>query len=135
MLLANACLVPFDHLHFIPQDYRERVRCGLAKHHATPVGVVRNPREKRSGVAPSRRRSTQKKKDSDVGDAVGSDTVSPLEKLRLRRNDKPKYKDPLLTSKLEMIKSIRAQRVTAESTKTEAVERARFVDLTCMNKF
>lgn len=35
------------------------------------------------------------------------------------------YKDPLANSKLEMIKNIRAQRVAAETKKTEAIERAR----------
>lgn len=45
----------------------------------------------------------------------------------MRRRNKPLYKDPMASSKLEMLKNIRAQRAAEELKKTEAVERARLV--------
>lgn len=37
----------------------------------------------------------------------------------------PKYEDPLASSKLEMIKNIRARRAAAENEKNEAITRAK----------
>ncbi|XP_028078201.1 uncharacterized protein LOC114280066 [Camellia sinensis] len=39
----------------------------------------------------------------------------------------PLFKDPLASSKLEMIKNIRAERAAAENKKTEAIERAKLL--------
>lgn len=66
-----------------------------------------------------------KKKDTDS--PPRSEPKSRIEKFKLRRSNTPLYKDPSASSKLEMIKNIRAQRAAAESKKTEAIERARLV--------
>lgn len=47
--------------------------------------------------------------------------------MRSKRIKTPLFKDPLASSKLEMIKNIRAKRAAVETNETEAVERARFV--------
>lgn len=51
-------------------------------------------------------------------------TESQKRRTRLRSN-MPLFKDPLASSKLEMIKNIRAERAAAENKKTEAIERAK----------
>lgn len=67
----------------------------------------------------ARRDSSKRSSDTEKGN-----TRSPIHKLR-RRSKTPSYKDPLASSKLEMIKNIRAQRTATETKKNEAIERAR----------
>lgn len=67
----------------------------------------------------ARRDSSKRSSDTEKGN-----TRSPIQKLR-RRSKTPSYKDPLASSKLEMIKNIRAQRTATETKKNEAIERAR----------
>lgn len=50
---------------------------------------------------------------------------SEILRNRLKRNNSPLYKDPLASSKLEMLKNIRTQRAAAENKKIEAVARAK----------
>lgn len=50
---------------------------------------------------------------------------SEILRISLKRNNTPLYKDPLASSKLEMLKNIRAQRAAAENKKIEAVARAK----------
>lgn len=44
---------------------------------------------------------------------------------RRKRNATPSYKDPLASSKLEMIRKIRAERAAMENKRKEATERAK----------
>ncbi|OMO70524.1 Intron-encoded nuclease 2 [Corchorus capsularis] len=112
-------------------DYRERVCSGLAKYHGIPAGTERKPKRKPTGgtVSGSTRpkQSPSKRKASDVKYSSASETISPIERIRLRRKNKPLFKDPMASSKLEMIKNIRAQRAAEDSKKTEVVERARLL--------
>lgn len=50
-----------------------------------------------------------------------------VKKTTRRRNATPSYRDPLASSKLEMIKNIKAQREAMENKKREATERAKYV--------
>ncbi|XP_022714553.1 uncharacterized protein LOC111274189, partial [Durio zibethinus] len=107
-------------------EYRERVYFGLAKYHGMPDRAERKPKRKPTAGTRSKQ-SPSKKKASDSNYSSTGETISPIERLGLRRRNKPLYKDPMASSKLEMIKNIRAQRVAEESKKTEAVERARLL--------
>lgn len=106
--------------------YRERVCSALAKYHGIPEGAPRKPRRRPSGDTQSTR-SPANKTTSHILDSAGSETKSQNQKTRLKKSNSPMYKDPLANSKLEMIKNIRAQRVAAETKKTEAIERARLL--------
>jgi hypothetical protein len=109
------------------QEYRDRVCSGLAKYHGIDPGTERKPRRRPSGGAQtSRRRPIIKKRASDNNYAKAESKIK-TQRLRLRRNSAPQYIDPLASSKLEMIKDIRAKRAVADTKKTEAIERARSV--------
>ncbi|KAB2007774.1 hypothetical protein ES319_D10G053900v1 [Gossypium barbadense] len=107
-------------------DYRKRVCSGLAKYHGIPSGAERKPKRKPAAGTQSKQ-SPPKRKASDTNYSSGSETISPIERLRIRRRNKPLYKDPMASSKLEMLKNLRAQRAAEELKKTEAVERARLL--------
>ncbi|KAJ6942752.1 hypothetical protein NC652_008527 [Populus alba x Populus x berolinensis] len=102
-------------------EYRERVYSGLSKYHGTLAGAARKPRRMPSGSSQSARRASSKRRTSDTEKGY---TRSPIQQLR-RRSRTPSYKDPLASSKLEMIKNIRAQRIATETKTNEAIERAR----------
>ncbi|KAG5248821.1 stress response protein [Salix suchowensis] len=102
-------------------EYRERVYSGLSKFHGTQAGAARKPRRVPSSSSQSARRDSSKRRSNDT---EKGNTRSPIQKLR-RRSKTPSYKDPLASSKLEMIKNIRAQRTATETKKNEAIERAR----------
>ena len=99
----------------------------MAKYHGIPVGAERKSKRKPTAVTQSKQ-SPSKRKASDTNYSSTGETISPIEQLRLRRRNKPLYKDPMASSKLEMIKNIRAQRAAEESQKTEAVEQARLAN-------
>ncbi|KAJ8447543.1 hypothetical protein Cgig2_031156 [Carnegiea gigantea] len=65
-----------------------------------------------------------------VGDAEGS-AVNELEarsqQAKLKKEYVPKFKDPLASSKLEMLKSIRAQRVASQTKMNETLEQAKLL--------
>lgn len=92
----------------------------MAKYHGIPVGVERR-RRRPSGNSEPRKKNPTKKSIRD------SETQSQVQVVKVRKRKTPVYKDPLASSKLEMIKSIRAKRVAEESKKMDAVERARSV--------
>lgn len=99
----------------------------MAKYHGIKPGTERKPRRRPSdGEQTSRRRPIIKKRTSDNNYATAESKIK-TQRLRLRRNSAPQYKDPLASSKLEMIKDIRAKRAVADTKKTEAIERARSV--------
>ncbi|KAK8551349.1 hypothetical protein V6N12_039994 [Hibiscus sabdariffa] len=95
------------------QRIRERTR--LAMQNPKPAACTQ------SKQSPSNRKANETSYSST------SETITPIEQLRLRRKNKPLYKDPMSSSKLKMLKNIRAQRATEEMKKTEAVERARLL--------
>ncbi|TKY61161.1 hypothetical protein E2542_SST11011 [Spatholobus suberectus] len=107
-------------------EYRERVCSALAKYHGIEAGAERKPRRRPSdGAQPTKKKPT-KKRDTDTSTRVksGSKIRNPI---LLKKSKSPAYKDPLVNSKLEMIKNIRAQRTIAETAQTQAIERARLL--------
>ncbi|KAJ1390774.1 Nuclease associated modular domain 3 [Sesbania bispinosa] len=106
-------------------EYRERVCSGLAKYHGSEAGAERKPRRRPSDAAQSTMRKPITKRNTDTIIRVKSDPkILPI---RLRKSKSPAYKDPLVNSKLEMIKSIRAQRASVETRQAQAIEQARLL--------
>ncbi|KAF5936580.1 hypothetical protein HYC85_024086 [Camellia sinensis] len=87
--------------------YRDRVCTALYKYHGTPVGAERKRKRRPSSERQPRTQNPTKKKANDTDNSTGN--------------------DPLASSKLEMIKNIRAERAAAENKKTEAIERAKLL--------
>nr|XP_009380400.1 PREDICTED: uncharacterized protein LOC103968805 isoform X2 [Musa acuminata subsp. malaccensis] len=106
------------------EEYRDRVCSALAKYHGTTVGAERRQRRKVSGGTPLRRKPEKKKfaKSNSI-----SDEAKSIKKVVSKRKRTPSYKDPMASSKLEMIKKIRAQREEMEIKKREATERAKLL--------
>lgn len=104
-------------------EYRDRVCSGLAKYHGIPEGVERKPRKKPSTDGQTRKTSTKKEIKSD--DLAKHETKN--QRIRLKKSSTPLYKDPLASSKLEMLKNIRAQRDAAINKKSEAISRAKLL--------
>ncbi|XP_018434226.2 uncharacterized protein LOC108806544 isoform X1 [Raphanus sativus] len=100
--------------------YRERVCSGLAKYHGIPEGAERR-RRRPSGTGEPRKKNPTNKT------TRVSETVRKVQVVKVRKRRGPVYKDPLASSKLEMIKSIRAKRVAEESKKMDAVQQARLL--------
>ena len=104
-------------------DYRERVCSALAKYHSTE----RKPRIRPSYSAqPTKKKKPITKRDSGTSILVkcGSKIPKPIQ---LRKKKIPAYKDPLVNSKLEMIKNIRAQRASMDARQTQAIQQARLL--------
>ncbi|XP_030971124.1 uncharacterized protein LOC115991516 isoform X2 [Quercus lobata] len=108
-------------------DYRNRVCSGLAKYHGIEPGAERKSRRRPSDGTRMSKRSPMKKEDSDTSNSSEGEAKIQNKRSRLRRNSAPLYKDPLVSSKLEMIKNIRAKRAVVETKKMEAIERARLL--------
>ncbi|CAL5382277.1 unnamed protein product [Camellia sinensis] len=106
--------------------YRDRVCTALYKCHGTPVGAERKRKRRPSSERQPRTQNPTKKKANDTDNSAGNATESQKRRTRLRSN-MPLFKDPLASSKLEMIKNIRAERAAAENKKTEAIERAKLL--------
>lgn len=106
-------------------DYRSRVRSALSKYHGIPDGVERRPRKKPVSDEQTRKRSPPKKKANELDNLLKPEPKSQVQHVRLRRKNTPMYKDPLASSKLEMLKNIRAQRAGIDQKKIEAVTRAK----------
>ncbi|KAJ6832438.1 uncharacterized protein M6B38_344505 [Iris pallida] len=108
-------------------EYRGRVCSALSKYHGVPVGGEKRPRRKRPSETSSVKRESVKKKPTQPK-GVNEETKS-IKKVvsRRRRNSNPSYKDPMASSKLEMIKKIRADRAAMETRKREATERAKLL--------
>ncbi|GMP32657.1 hypothetical protein CsSME_00006321 [Camellia sinensis var. sinensis] len=106
--------------------YRVRVCTALYKYHGTPVGAERKRKRRPSSERQPRTQNPTKKKANDTDNSTGNVTESQKRRTRLRSN-MPLFKDPLASSKLEMIKNIRAERAAAENKKTEAIQRAKLL--------
>lgn len=105
-------------------DYRERVCSALEKYHGVPVGTKkREPRKRPTRDTEPIRSQGKRRVKEDHYDSGSERKIN----ARTRKRTGPKYKDPLADSKLEMIKSIRAQRMAMETKKIEAIERARLL--------
>ncbi|KAI8544775.1 hypothetical protein RHMOL_Rhmol08G0321200 [Rhododendron molle] len=109
-------------------EYRRRVHGALVKYHGSRVGVERKPKKQPSVDRQARPQGPPKKKAKERAIPIVKVTKSPKNSSTkpLRRN-KPQYKDPLASSKLEMIKNIRAQRAAVETKKTEAIVQAKLL--------
>ncbi|KAK4790424.1 hypothetical protein SAY86_017728 [Trapa natans] len=107
-------------------DYREKVSAGLSKYHGAPARVEKKPKQTPSSST-GLPRSPSKRKAADEDHYKRRDPPSKTQRIRLKRSKIPVFKDPLASSKLEMIKNIRAKRAAAESSITEAVEQARLL--------
>ncbi|KAL8466449.1 hypothetical protein ACS0TY_035512 [Phlomoides rotata] len=106
-------------------EYRNRVCSGLAKFHGIPEGVERKPRRKPAGDGQTQR---SPRKSDETDDLVAKRKArSQNQQIRSKRSGAPSYKDPLASSKLEMLKSIRAQRATVINKKSEAITRAKLL--------
>ncbi|KAG9141361.1 hypothetical protein Leryth_001827 [Lithospermum erythrorhizon] len=102
--------------------YRTRVTSALAKFHGIPDGVIRKPRRKPSGDGAPRK--SVLKKNADGRGKGESRSKSQVQRVKLRRTKGPLFKDPLVSSKLDMLMNIRAQRASTENKQAEAVARA-----------
>ncbi|KAL6140586.1 hypothetical protein ACLB2K_058885 [Fragaria x ananassa] len=108
-------------------EYRDRVCSALSKYYDASYGAERKPRKRSPSNTDSPRRSPTKKKEKVSAEkGISRNEIKP-QKLKSRRSKGPMYKDPLASSKMEMIKNIRAQRAATETKKTEAIERARLL--------
>ncbi|MQL82158.1 hypothetical protein Taro_014625 [Colocasia esculenta] len=106
--------------------YRDRVCSGLAKYHGILPGAERKRRRKPIGERQSAERKTVKKKDAEPKQSQNE--VNLIKEVQKKRKSAtPSYKDPMASSKLEMIKKIREQRATIETKKREATERAKLL--------
>ncbi|GAU13732.1 hypothetical protein TSUD_348360 [Trifolium subterraneum] len=104
-------------------DYREKVCSGLAKYHSTE----NKPRTRPSyGAQPTKKKKPITKRDYDTRILVKS-ASKVLKPIQLRQRKSPAYKDPLVNSKLEMIKNIRAQRASVDTRQTQAIQQARLL--------
>ncbi|XP_027903410.1 uncharacterized protein LOC114163350 [Vigna unguiculata] len=107
-------------------EYRQRVYSALSKYHGTEVGAERKTRRRpKDDTQPIKKKPT-KKRDTVTSAHVKNDSKSH-KTILLKKSKSPAYKDPLVNSKLEMIKNIRAQRAASETTQIQAIERARLL--------
>ncbi|KAL5061383.1 hypothetical protein RYX36_032987 [Vicia faba] len=99
-------------------EYREKVVSALLNYHRSAVRKPRKPRPMPSdGAQPPKKKKPITKK-------VSSQLVKPI---KFRKRKPPAYKDPLVNSKLEMIKNIRAQRASVDTRLTQAIQQARLL--------
>ncbi|KAL0354413.1 UNVERIFIED_CONTAM: hypothetical protein Sradi_3888200 [Sesamum radiatum] len=105
-------------------EYRNRVCSALAKFHGITEGAERKPRRRPSADGQTRKRSPRKKDENDGPEKRESKTQ--VQRIRSKRRT-PSYKDPLASTKLEMLKNIRSQRTAAINRKSEAITRAKML--------
>ncbi|XP_047960321.1 uncharacterized protein LOC125205437 [Salvia hispanica] len=107
-------------------EYRTRVYSGLAKYHGIPEGTEWKRKRKPPGERQTQNRG-RKDKDNDKDENNDTrKTKSVNQRIRAKRSKAPSYKDPLASTKLEMLKNIRAKRAAAvDDPKTEAVMKAK----------
>ncbi|KAL2462399.1 hypothetical protein Fot_53636 [Forsythia ovata] len=108
-------------------EYRSRVYSGMLKFHGIQDGFERKTKRKPSGDALTRKRSPPKEKYNETDNLAKREPKSRIKGIRLKRNYNTSYKDPLASSKLKMLKNIRAQRAAAGNQKSETVERAKLL--------
>ncbi|MED6150053.1 hypothetical protein PIB30_118881 [Stylosanthes scabra] len=111
------------HTKWSDPEYREKVCNAKTKYHGTE-GSETKPR-RRPSVGAERRKPTLKN-DTNTNICVKSRTKI-VKQVLSKKSNLPPYKDPLVSSKLAMIKSIRAQRGVAETKQANAIEQARLL--------
>ncbi|CAA0829501.1 Unknown protein [Striga hermonthica] len=100
------------------------MRSSRAKYYGTLEGIERRPRIKSSADGLPRKRSPKK---DGISVLKKHETKSPAEQKRSKRSKAPLYKDPFASSKLEMLKNIRAQRAASVDKQSVAITRARLL--------
>ncbi|KAL0341780.1 UNVERIFIED_CONTAM: hypothetical protein Scaly_1840600 [Sesamum calycinum] len=105
-------------------EYRNRVCSALAKFHGIAERAERKPRRRPSADGQTQKRSPRKKDENK--DPAERETKTQVQRVTKRRRT-PSYKDPLASTKLEMLKNIRAQRTAAINKKSEAITRAKML--------
>ncbi|XP_022955868.1 uncharacterized protein LOC111457724 isoform X1 [Cucurbita moschata] len=108
-------------------EYRDRVCSAIAKYHGTPIGVNRRRPRRKHSESMEITRTSQKKEKSNVYSSFADGSGIENRQPRIRKSKAPRFKDPSASFKLDMIKSIRAQRAIAEAKKMEAIEQARLM--------
>ncbi|XP_022980573.1 uncharacterized protein LOC111479903 [Cucurbita maxima] len=108
-------------------EYRDRVCSAIAKYHGTPIGVNRRRPRRKHSESMETTRTSQKKEKSNVYSSFADGSRIKNRQPRIRKSKAPRFKDPSASFKLDMIKSIRAQRAIAELKKMEAIEQARLM--------
>ncbi|KAK4427456.1 hypothetical protein Salat_1514500 [Sesamum alatum] len=106
-------------------EYRNRVCSALAKFHGIVEGPERKPRRRPSADGQTQKRSPRKKYENN--DPAKHETKTQVQRIRSKRRRTPSYKDPLASTKLEMLRNIRAQRTAAMNKKSEAITRAKML--------
>ncbi|KAK6128089.1 hypothetical protein DH2020_038172 [Rehmannia glutinosa] len=96
-------------------EYRNRVCSAQSKFHGKSERAERKPRTKPSGDGQTRKRSPK------------HEIKTQAQRVRIKRSKTPSYKDPFASSKLEMLKTIRAQRAAAVNPKSEAISKAKLL--------
>lgn len=96
----------------------------MAKYHGTPEGAERKPRKKPRGEGQS---GNSPKNKSKTERSTSHETKVRPQQPKLKKRTTPKFKDPLASTKLEMLKSIRAQRAAPETNENEALQRAKLL--------
>lgn len=100
-------------------EYRSKVRSGMAKYYGTPEGAERRAQKKPSREGQTA--NTPKKKANKPERSAINEFKTRAQEPKLKKRTTIKFKDPLACTKLEMLKSIRAQRAASES-KNEALQ-------------
>ncbi|KAJ3703450.1 hypothetical protein LUZ61_007155 [Rhynchospora tenuis] len=101
-------------------EYRQRVHTGIIRHHGSA-----SDSEKKQKRKPARTSSSNREKSAQPK-IVESEIESVTVHEQTTKNA-PSYKDPMVSTKLEMIKKIRGQRLAKDRKKREAVERAKLL--------
>ncbi|CAM8909664.1 unnamed protein product [Rhodiola kirilowii] len=108
-------------------DYRNRVCSAQAKFYGKSGAerkssrLIRDPTQIRSMSA-----AEKTSKDVQSLSSEGEFKIVSA-RAKLKRSNAPKYKDPMASSNLEIIKNIKAQRAASDTKKTEAIARARLM--------
>ncbi|KAJ1686384.1 hypothetical protein LUZ63_017774 [Rhynchospora breviuscula] len=102
-------------------EYRQRVHTAIIRHHVS----ASDDSEKKQKKKPSRTLSSDKKKSTE-SKIVESEMKSVTVHEKTMK-DAPSYKDPMVSTKLEMIKKIKDQRLAKDMKRKEAVERAKLL--------
>ncbi|CAL0315438.1 unnamed protein product [Lupinus luteus] len=107
-------------------EYVNKVFSAKAKHHGTER-AERKPRRRPTDGGQSTRKNPIVKMNVNANLHVKSDTKF-LNYIRLKKSmSPPSFKDPLVSSKLEMLKNIRVQRSAADTELTKAIQQARLL--------
>jgi hypothetical protein len=100
------------------QDYREHVRTGMIRHHG-----LTSDSEKKQKKIPVRTSSSNRK--THTQSIIDESEIKSIAVHKVKKKDVPTYKDPMVSTKLEMIKKMKDQRLGTERKKKEAAERAK----------